>query len=455
MNNNILFISDSRESIPIAQRLVKEGVGVSFYIHDKVYRKNFEGILPRISMQEIPKALRQSQVVIVDITLPWHDNPHDKDLHSMFGIHGKQEGVFGPIADKLMKTHKVLGSSTWTQHIELDREAGFKLAKKIGFDIPAYQKFKGLQEGIAFLQSREGKKSKWCFKMLGNGPLDLTYPETFEGEILDMMQTTLPVRFKRMKPPVNENKVEYILQEYVEGVECSSELWWDGKGFLNPNRTCESKKLGSGDTGPATGSASNTVAMASDINGRIFKEMQKLKPYLSLSGYIGPIDANCIIAEGKDWFLEWTPRFGYSAIYCLLRFIPEGQLSNFFLKDFRTMFQEGYVASQLLSLYPYPNPNQSELAQMVEDNWVAHRLDDPDVWYQDIYKAQDGKLRMGGADGMVGVITALADTPAEAIQKVQKKCEKFSVSGNCQYRIDHEAKHMKRINKLRSIGVDF
>lgn len=452
---SVLFISDSRESLPIAWRIQQEGVKVYYYIHDKTYRSNFQGIMENIGLEGLSLALRKADTVIFDITLPTHKplKPHDVTFLKKFGVNLNVPGVFGHVADKLMKDHLVIGSSSFTEHLELDREAGFKIAEKIGFSVPEYQKFKGLKEGIRFLQSSAGKKNRWVFKMLNNGPLDLTYPDTFDGEILDMMLTSLPQRL--VKEKFDPEKIEYILQSFVEGEECSNELWTDGDDFINPNRTIESKKLGSGETGVATGSQMNVVAMCSDMGGPAFKELQRLKPYIRRSGYVGPLDANVIFAEdGKLWWLEATFRFGWSALYCLCRFIPKGQLANFFLNGFTALFDEGYVASQLMSLYPYPDLDKKKLGMMVEGNLVNHRLNDPDLYWQDIYADKD-KLRCCGSDGIIGVIACLADTPEEAINKAQVKCKKFEVTGNKQWRDDHLARHMKRINKLRSWGIEF
>jgi hypothetical protein len=330
MSNGILFISDSRESIPLVHRVRQEGAAAEIYTPDRTYVNNFDGILPKVPMSGIKAALKRCETVVVDITLPNHHKPHDIALLSMFGVKSNVPGVFGPIADKLMRTHQVIGASSWTEFIELDREAGFKLAGKIGLGVPEYQKFNGLKKGIQFLESTAGKKNRWVFKLLSNGPLDLTYPETFDGELLDLMQTSIPVRLKQEK--IDAEKAPYILQEFIEGVEVSSELWWDGAEFRNPNRTIESKKLGVDDTGPGTGSQANLVWMSQDMDGVVHKEMQKLAPYMRTSGYLGPCDSNCIIDEnGKGWWLEATFRPGWSALYCFCSLIPNGQLSNFFI----------------------------------------------------------------------------------------------------------------------------
>lgn len=456
MKEGILFISDSRESLPIAWRMQKEGiVDVFFYTHDPTYRNNFKGIMPTIGMGDLKRTLLKCDTVIFDITLPMRKPPVPRDvaLLQLFGCSPHSPGVFGVISDKLRRRHRVIGGSQWAEHIELDREAGFKFAKKIGFEIPEYQKFKGLKQGIKFLENN--KEEFWVFKMLNNGPLDLTYCDTFEGEILDLMKSSLPLRLQKEK--FDPEKIEYILQKFVDGCECSNQLWWNGKEYLNPTRTIECKKLGSSNTGPATGSQSNTVSFCKDIDGPVFDLLQKATPYLELADCMIPMDANVIFASEPphrpNW-LEATFRAGWSALYCECAAIPN--LTNFFLNGFYTAHKPGYVASQLLALYPYPDLDQKKLGMMVEGNLINHRLQDLDyMWLQDIYLAEDGKLRCSGADGIIGVITQQANTPEEAIDKVQDKCKKFEVSGNKMWRDDHKKKHTERINELRKWGIEF
>ena len=457
MKNGVTYISDSRESLPIAWELLKSGVPVDYYVHDKTYAHNFDGMMPKIGLGDLPAALRRNDNVIFDITLPIHPpiKPHDLAFLKLFGIKHRTSGLFGAVADKLMKDHRVQGSSSWTEHIELDREAGFALAKKLGFGIPEYQKFRGLKAGVKFLQSNEGNKERWVFKMLNNGPLDLSYPETYSGEVVDLMLTSLPQRL--VKEKFNPEAIQYILQKFVDGVECSNELSWNGNDFANANRTIEDKKLAAGNCGPATGSQSNVVALCYDLDGPAFKELQGLKPYLKKSGYIGPIDANVIFEGEKPWFLEWTPRQGWSSEYCKCAFIPKGQLSNYYLNGYQAVFKDGYVASQLVSLYPYPELNKQKLEMMIKGNLINHRLQDlEDMWLQDVYLDENKKLRCSGSDGIIGIVTKLGDTPEDAINSVCKSVKNLKISGNLQHRCnDHLEKATARINKLRQVGIEF
>src|SRR5208337_1836874 len=108
---------------------------------------------------------------------------------------------------------------------------------------------------------------------------------------------------------------------------------------------------------------------------------------------------------------------------------------NYYLNGFQAVFKKGYVASQLVSLYPYPDLDKKKLAMMVQGNLINHRLQDlGDFWLQDVYLDADKKLRCGGADGIIGIMAKLADTPEDAINAVAKAVGSLKITGNIQHR---------------------
>ena len=116
------------------------------------------------------------------------------------------------------------------------------------------------------------------------------------------------------------DKLDFVLQKVVEGVEISTEGWFDGERFVHFNHTIEDKRLMNSNLGPAIGSQSNTVWIKQDPHGLLVSELGRLVPLLKKAAYIGPIDANCVISETdrRPYFLEWTCRQGYDALYSLL-----------------------------------------------------------------------------------------------------------------------------------------
>ena len=462
MNNGITIISDSREIAPVVQRLRDEGVPVDFYIHGKPYKNSFNGIVPKVSMEKLRQALKKNDTVFFDMVKTNEHTIDDYKLLKYFGLKTNLPSVFGPIADKLKKDHRVICGAEWADSIELDRWKGSKLARKIGLIVPESYNFTSLKQGIKFLESQPEEKF-FVFKLHDNVDLSLTYVQKFPGELVKKLSGELPKR-------LNGDACEFMLQEVVKnGCEISTEAWFDGDDFVCWSHTLEDKRFMSGfgkavnpkgkHLGINTGSASNTVWLKEDtVNGYLCKEIRKLKPYLQAEGYIGCIDLNTIVTEdGKAHFLEFTARCGYSALYLLFTFIPPGGIGNFLLNEFRFIPQHEYVASQVVSIPPYPYLEPNLLRKQAKDVAIDNKLDEPvmkDFWLQDVYQTEDREIHCCGADGQIGVMVAGGSTMEEAIKQVYQNIEKLRIGADVQYRVDHLESHTKRMSKLDKWGIN-
>lgn len=434
---SIIFISNSGECLPIAWRLRREGVDCGIYIHNPQYKKNYSGILQKLSVQGLKKQLKKTELVIFDITHPNERTKQDIILLKTFGLKPTLPSVFGPIADKLRKDHDVIGASTLTEELELDRRKGLALAEKMGFAIPEYQEFKSLIAGVKFLK---GRSDLWVFKPENNQDLDLTYVEKFAGEIATKMLDEWLHRIG--------DKCEYVLQKKIDGAEISSEVWIGKQGPKHFNHTLESKGLMVGNLGPAIGSQSNTVWSKRDLGDPIGQALTKMSAYLHKEGYVGPCDANCIIKNNIPYFLEWSPRFGYDAIYCLLTLL-KGSMSDFFLKDFKADFHSGYACSQRLTIPPFPYASPNLRNNFAKDVSIMNQLERvPFFWAQDVY-SDSGKLKCAGADGILGIIAARDDKLEAAWGKVYSAIDKLKVCSYRQYRTDGFTESRKRLKELK------
>jgi phosphoribosylamine---glycine ligase len=437
----VIVMSNSGEFLPIVWRLKRDGVDIGIYIHNPQYRNNYNGLLNKITFSSLKKELKKAELVIFDITHPNEKTKHDIALLKAFGLKVSSASVFGTVADKFSKDHKVIGASTLTEELELGRRKGIKLAEKMGFAIPEYHDFHSLKDGAKFLKDN---KELWVFKPDNNQDIDLTYVEKFQGELMTKMLDEYSLRLG--------DKLDYLLQKKIEGTEVSTEVWINSQGPAHYNQTIESKRLMDVDLGPTIGSQSNTVYIVrsqktEDRSQKLIESLTKMADYLKSNGYIGPCDVNCIIKGGVPYFLEWSPRFGYDAIYCLLTLI-KGKLADFFLKDFKVQFHDGYAASQRLSIPPYPYATPKLRMDFAKDVSIMGKLEDyPETWFQDIY-LDGGKLKCAGSDGILGVVSTRGDSLEEAWGRLYHYIKKIKICSYIQYRTDGYKVSKNRIKNL-------
>lgn len=433
----ILFFSNSGESLPIVYRLRREGTDARIYIHNPRYRKNYDGIVPKVRIGELKKVVTKADIIVFDITRANERTKQDIVLLKTFGLKASTPSVFGPVGDKLKKDHRVIGAGAIAEEIELDRSKGLDLAERMGFTIPEHHEFKSLSKGLKFLK---GSKDLWVFKPENNQALDLTYVEKFEGEIATKMSGEWIRRIG--------DKTEYILQKKIDGAEVSTEVWVGPKGPVHYNRTFEDKRLMAGNLGPAIGSQSNTVWIEDDLSSVGIPELFKMAAYLKMNNYIGPCDANLIIRKQVPYFLEWSPRFGYDAIYCLFELL-KGKLTDFFEKDFKVGFHGGYAASQRLSIPPFPYADKKLLLEFAKDVSVLGELSKmPRFWAQDIYNNID-HLACTGSDGILGIITGRGESLGAAWGQVYGAIDKMKICSYLQYRQDGFKSAEKRMAQFK------
>jgi len=383
--------------------------------------------------------------VIFDITHVNEKNKQDVALLKIFKIRTGSPTVFGPVADKLKKNHKVIGASEWTEHLEMDRYKGSEIARKIGMNIPETHDFNNLKQGVKFLK---GKKDRWVFKPDNNQDLDLTYVEKFPGELVMKMQEDYPGRLKT-------EKIEYMLQKFVDGYEVSTEGWWDGRQWTLFNHTVEDKRLMNSNLGPAIGSQNNTVWVKKNPNSLLVRELKNLGPYLQRAGYIGPVDINAVVAkhDRKPYFLEFTPRFGYDALYCLLSLV-KGPIRGFFVTNSKISFHDGFASSERISIPPYPYSSTQLLTAFAKDVpiWGSPEQN-PLFWMEDVY-LNGGRLKCAGADGILGVIAARGNSLGGSVGNVYRGIDKLRIGAYLQYRTDLGRRSERFLKAMEKMGIE-
>lgn len=438
---NILLITDNGNH-PLAYRMNKEGAKVHVYVHDKAYYGCYKGIQPRVPLSKLRAAIKQADFVIFTMTRPNRGTREDRALLKMFRVPLRSSTVFGPIADKLKRKYKnkqIIGASAFTEEkMEMDRDAATKIAKDIGLDVPESKKFKSLAEGTKFLKKRSTEM--WCFKPCGNMDLDLTYVEQAPGQLLD--------KFKYEYKDRIGNKVEFILQKKVNGVEISTEGWFNGKDWTMFNHTLESKTFMNDDLGPNLGSATNCVWVKRG-QGLLVKELKALTDKLKKAKYVGPVDVNCIVSKHKTWFLEFTPRMTTDAHYCLFSLL-RSKISDFLTNGFKGDFLGGMSCGIRLSIPPYPYFDKGLLKCYARGVHIDAAINT--LWFEDVMF--DKGLRCAGADGIIGVAVATDRDIRDACNKSKAILNKLNIGAYKQYRTDAYSQSFRKLQRLERMVLD-
>ena len=386
-----LFISCYGISWPMVQRVTEEGHRAILYINEKDCRRIANGLVEKHEVKE----------VLVDE----EGNLNKEVLNSLLKpvpdciVFDMVNYGYGKAADILRKKgYPVIGGSEWQDKVELDRLYGAKVMKTLGIKTPETIAFTDYDKAIKFV---EAQQKIYVFKPQGNQGNMTTYVAQGPDDLIGMLEF--------YKTRVNE---EFQLQEKKDGVEISSEIWFNGKEVINSNFTMEEKALMEGGKGPKTG-CMGSVVWNGDTTCRLFKEgVGRLVPLLRKLKYIGCIDLNAIVDKENVWGLEFTARFGYDAIYIFMEMM-KGRINDLLYGVAtgvtRTIeFKSSVGMGVLLAVPPYPDNDgnldlyKDVLIQGLNPQILKH------FWGDDIYKKGEDYL-LSGNGGRIATITARGD----------------------------------------------
>jgi phosphoribosylamine--glycine ligase len=375
---DFLLISKSGDGIGLAHRIQLEGNNVKFYLEDEKGESLYDGILERVP--DWKKAITSDTIVVCD----------------MVGV-GKE-------MDELRKGGiPVVGGCKLADELELDRAFGLSVAENHGITIPESESFQDFKSAVEYLEDQE-EDDGFVFKPEGNKEGVKTTVSRDTREMIALMG-----HFENLW----KGKVDFILQRVVKGVEISSEVWCASGKIIDGsyNNTLEQKRFLNDDLGPNTGCMGSTVKF--NLCPRLFTEtFAKLTPWLNTSKFNGPLDINCIIdQDGVPHMLEWTSRFGYSAIYAMIEGL--GMPVSDFLAAMASNQEVDFGASSQwlgalrMTIPPYPHCEDAPMAKGIPI--MDLDLEDPHTWPLDVM-IEGGQLVCSGFDGILCELSGAAES---------------------------------------------
>jgi phosphoribosylamine--glycine ligase len=410
----------------LALTLIKEGHEVKMYIKAKSDSDVYNGFVEKVS--EWASWVDWCDIVIFDHV------------------------GFGEIADKLRKRQKkVIGGSTYTDRLEIEREFGQNEMRNHGINVLPSWTFSNYDEALEFIKNNP---SRYVFKPNGNTPSSgkglLFLGEDEDGkDLFEMLSQNKDVWQK--KAPV------FHLQRYVSGVEVAVGAFFNGHDFILPiNVNFEHKRIFPGDIGSFTGDM-GALMFWNPPNVLFHETLQKMLPALQESGYIGYIDINCIVNGRGIYPLEFTARFGYPTIFAQLEAIsmPIGELFQKLVsaEPFEVKVRRGFQIAVEVYIPTYFTKNKDkEAVEIYRDLPVLFKKanNQDGVHIQDV-KLEDGSWRIAGESGSVLVVTGSGNTVEEARRQAYARIQNIMIQ-NMFYRGDIGSKWMIDGDKLQTWG---
>ena len=466
----ILFWSSSGESLPIVYRLRKEGVPAVIYIHNPDCYDNYKGIVRRLTFQETYALLKKKDMTVVfDMSRPngWLEylnakkkkptteptgiQKKDLEVMRMFDIPFNTPSIYGPLAKKLGKSHNIIGTSTFTEHVELDRTAGLDLGKKVGIDVPESYDMKNLHDSLDFLA---GRTDLWVFKPHDNQDLADTYVEDDPGELAKKIQKEYLKKYG--------DSIKHTLQKVVKGHEIGTEAWRVKGEWKHFNHTLEDKTMMNDDpynhctVAEAHGSFQNLVWVRKNQDkGLLYDAFQKLGPMLDSAGYQGPFNFTCIVdrEDHKPKLLELDPRYGYDAVFALHQ-LMDSPLGEFYENEFNAVWYKGMAGSERITIPPFPTKeNIARVARGRSINTSMKVLDEF-FWMEDVMIDEAGDLICAGSDAILGVSTGRGKNLDETVADTYKNIGKIKASAYLRYRTDLGVRAKKALSAFDRWGIE-
>jgi phosphoribosylamine---glycine ligase len=424
-----LFVSWEGLIDDLAWQIKKEGHQVKFYIKDESNKDVGDGFIEKTDTWE--DKVDWADVIIFDDT------------------------GFGKIADELRKKGKlVVGSSSYADKLEEDREFGQTEMAEAGMLVLPHWDFSDLDSTVEFLRQNP---DRYVFKPnyigyvfeAGKDISNLLFlGEEDDGkDILEIIESNRKylIRIKKFQ-----------LQKFVSGVEMAVGAFFNGENFIYPvNVNFEHKRAFPDEVGPFTGEM-GTLMFWSGSNPVFDRTLYKMKEKLKDSGYVGYIDINCIVNAKGIYPLEWTCRFGYPTINIQAEGILT-PLGEFFYRlanheNFELKTKKGFQLGVVAALTPYIVSNSRNISTY-HDISVLFR--EPNKNLEGIHIAEvklvDGKMRVTGFSGYVLITTGSGQTVEDA-QKISYDRIKNIRLQNMFYRNDIGNRWQKDENNLKNWG---
>jgi phosphoribosylamine---glycine ligase len=320
-----LGVGDNCDLGALYLRLAEEGHEVKVFIADPSCQGTLAGLITHVPDWRLE--------------LPWIRAAADNGIILFENVGAGR----GEIQDALRRDGlSVIGSSAYGSRLENDRGYAQRVLAEIGLSTARSWEFADRDEALRFIERRP---ARYVFK--SNGPEEATFVGRLQSgaDIKALLAT-------------KERRSNFILMEFMAGVEMGVGAYFNGTEFLQP--ACldwEHKRFFPGDLGELTGEMGTVVTYA---RSKRFFDMTlgRMETILRAQGYCGYINLNTIVNQQGIWPLEFTCRFGYPG-FAILEPLQQTSWSNLFhtmitRSSCTFMTRPGFAVGIVVTTPPFP-----------------------------------------------------------------------------------------------------
>jgi phosphoribosylamine--glycine ligase len=418
-----LFVSPEALSIDLAYVIRQEGNDVKFFVQSATEKDVGDGFVEKIDS--------------------WEDQVDWADVIVFDDI------GFGKTAEKLRaEGKKVIGGSAYTDRLENEREFGQQELAKAGVSVLPNWNFSDFEEAIKFVQSNPGR-----YVIKPSGKAQNEKELLFVGQEEDG-NDVINVLAHYKKNWSNKIKI-FQIQQFSSGVEVAAGAFFNGKEFIKPvNINFEHKRLFPGNIGPSTGEMGTLIMWTS--RSRIFElTLEKMKPMLEASGYVGYIDVNCIANGTGIYPLEFTSRFGYPTLSIHMEGITSkwGKFLHSLAKGESAELntKKGFQIGVVIAVPPFPFNDDRTFRKFSEDATILFKTQNLDGIHLGEVKKEGNDWRIAGRSGYSLVVTGSGSTTEEARAQAYRRVSNIMIP-NMFYRTDIGSGWVRDSDLLLSYG---
>ncbi|HEV8405712.1 MAG TPA: hypothetical protein VGQ13_07390 [Nitrososphaera sp.] len=410
-------------SVDLAHLLRQEGNDVKFFVQSATEKDVGDGFVEKVDS--------------------WEDQVDWADVIAFDDI------GFGKAAEKLRaEGKKVVGGSAYTDRLENEREFGQQELAEAGVSVLPNWNFSDFEEAVKFVQSNPGR-----YVIKPSGKAQNEKELLFVGQEADG-NDVINVLAHYKKNWSNKIKI-FQIQQFSSGVEVAVGAFFNGKEFVRPvNINFEHKRLFPGNIGPSTGEM-GTLMFWSQGN-RIFElTLEKMKPALAASGYVGYIDVNCIANGTGIYPLEFTSRFGYPTISIHMEGITSkwGKFLHNLAKGENAELntKKGFQVGVVIAVPPFPFNDDRTFRKFSEEATILFKSQNLDGIHLGEVKREGNDWRIAGRSGYSLVVTGSGNTTVEAREQVYRRVANIMIP-NMFYRTDIGSGWVRDSDLLLSYG---